>query len=195
MIHNNKKNPWSLEDCLRDDLFTLSHQCEDSRIDGNRSVSESSWGVVWSLHGEPFWVGCGFSNRPIFYVICYVLYIIYWVVKVSLYHPSNHCKRCPLASIPWSDTWFRQHDDLLPHIDDDVRTCCTSFHHNSSEQLVTMVTLFNVYLCMQIIILWTGGGTYDKVLHNVKGVWGMGIRIHTTYIQPTYIPHTYKSFF
>ena len=65
--------------------------------------------------------------------------------------------------------------------------------------------LFNVNLCMHIIQLRTGGGTWGTVLHTVRGVGGLGIRMLTfdtkTVVHrgsgapstdPTYIPHTHK---
>ena len=83
----------------------------------------------------------------IFYVIYYVLlYIIYWSVEVSLHHASKHRERCPQASGCPGQTrallWFRQPDDLLPHIEDDVRTfdwsvCLLTLKHLVSLQART----------------------------------------------------------
>ncbi len=39
--------------------------------------------------------------------------------------------------------------------------------------------LFNVYLCNHIILLRSGGGTWDTVLYTVGGVRGLGIRMLT----------------
>ncbi len=39
--------------------------------------------------------------------------------------------------------------------------------------------LFNVHLCNHIILLQSGGGTYDTVLYTVRGVRGLGIRMLT----------------
>ena len=39
--------------------------------------------------------------------------------------------------------------------------------------------LFNTHLCLHMILLWTGGETEDTVLHTVKGVGGLGIRMLT----------------
>ena len=39
--------------------------------------------------------------------------------------------------------------------------------------------LFNAHLCMHTIQLRTGGGTSGTVLHTVRGVGGMGIRMLT----------------
>ena len=76
---------------------------------------------------------------------------------------------------------------------------------------VISVMLFNTHLCMNIILLRTGGGTWGTVLNTVRGVGGLGIRMLTLdtktslYVENRgfqvrmvldhdYIPHTYKCF-
>jgi hypothetical protein len=39
--------------------------------------------------------------------------------------------------------------------------------------------LFNAHLCNHIILLQSGGGTWDTVLYTVRGVRGLGIRMLT----------------
>jgi hypothetical protein len=39
--------------------------------------------------------------------------------------------------------------------------------------------LFNAHLCIHIILLRTGGGTWGTVLYTVRGVRGLGIRMLT----------------
>ena len=69
---------------------------------------------------------------------------------------------------------------------------------------------FITYLCINITLLRTGGGTYDTVLHTVRGVGVEGIRMLTLdtktslytedhrlqvpmVLDHDYIPHTYNS--
>ncbi len=75
--------------------------------------------------------------------------------------------------------WFRQPDDLLPvlpRIDDDVRTCWTSFQHGLHGTLSCHGDIY--------------GGTSYWWSWRTDGLGGW---LHTTHIQPTYIPHKYKS--
>ena len=45
--------------------------------------------------------------------------------------------------------------------------------------------LFKAHLCIHIILLRTGGGTWDTVLYTVRGVRGLGIRMLTVDTKPS----------
>ena len=102
-----------------------------------------------------------------------VLYIIYqwgflWVIL------QGHRSRCPRSSMTWTDTYtvkFRQPDDLFHTLKTNwelLHLVPPRFHGTVGMVSYTHVVyvkcyfwymLFNTYLCMYIILLWTGGGT------------------------------------
>jgi hypothetical protein len=149
-------------------------------------------------------------------------------IPVFFWICSSHFWRNPKTKIETILLWqWRQCEDLwyfvLPRDSTGQLLWCLMYMWSMCLLHVISVICYLMRICIHIILMWTGGGTWDTVLHTVTGVGGMGLELgpelgcwhltrkrlctsgirvpstdghgsclHTTYIQPTYIPHTYK---
>jgi hypothetical protein len=123
--------------------------------------------------------------------LCYILYydIDQWGFHCILLQTTANGGPDPQA-MTWTDTYDVVVSTTwrpLPHTEDNVRTCCTSFLHDSTPGTVGLVSythevyvtcyfcymFFNTYLCMYIILLRmvVGLRTQFWTLLDVWGVW------------------------
>jgi hypothetical protein len=82
------------------------------RVGASRGLAREVLGFVDPILGNLIdWFGCHtpFPGVTVVYLFLfqtvpfYMLYIIYWVVGVSLHQESDHREPCPRSSMPWSD--------------------------------------------------------------------------------------------